>query len=93
VLERVGFDAALARADAVLTGEGAFDATSLAGKVVGEVVRRAQAARRRVAVIAGSARDVAGVHVVDGGGRRLDPADLTALAARATHEALGLLGS
>jgi glycerate kinase len=90
VLERVGFDAALAGADLVLTGEGAFDATSVAGKAVGEVVRRAQATRRQVAVVAATARHVVGVHVVDGGGRRLGPADVAALAERATREAFGL---
>lgn len=90
VLERVGFDAALARADLLLTGEGAFDATSLTGKAVGEAVRRAQAARCKVVVVAGRAQDMIGVHVVDGGGRPLDARDLTALAARATREAFGL---
>ena len=90
VLERVGFDAALARADLVLTGEGAFDPTSLSGKVVGEVVRRAQAARRRVAIVAGRAQDLTDVHVLGGGGRWLTASDLAALAARATREAFGL---
>jgi glycerate kinase len=88
VLERVGFDAALAQADLVITGEGAFDPTSLSGKVVGEVIRRAQAARCRVAVIAGTAQDLLGVHVLDGGGRWLTAADLTDLAALATRQAL-----
>ena len=87
VLARVGFDAALAGADLVLTAEGRFDATSMAGKVVGEVVRRAHLARRKVAVIAAESKDVIGVHVVDGGGRRLAAADLVALAERATREA------
>jgi glycerate kinase len=91
VLDRVGFDAALAGADWLLTAEGAFDATSLAGKAVGAVIRRAQAARCRVTVVAGSARDVpSGVHAVDGGGRMLAPEDLTALAVRAAREAFGL---
>src|SRR2546429_307468 len=53
VLERVGFDAALAKAQLVITGEGSFDKTSLVGKASGEVVRRAQAAKTRVAVVAG----------------------------------------
>src|SRR5256885_13960640 len=46
---RAGFDAALAKADLVITGEGIFDKTSLVGKAPGEVVRRAQAARKKVA--------------------------------------------
>jgi glycerate kinase len=87
VLERVGFDAALAGADLVLTAEGRFDPTSMAGKVVGEVVRRAHLARRKVVVIAAESKDMVGVHVVDGGGRRLAAADLVALAERATREA------
>src|SRR5207244_1889240 len=53
VLDRVGFDAALAKADFVVTGEGSFDRTSLVGKASGVVVRRAQAAKKRVAVVAG----------------------------------------
>src|SRR5204862_109398 len=53
VLARVGFDAALAKAQLVITGEGSVDKTSLVGKAPGEVVRRAQAARTRVAVVAG----------------------------------------
>ena len=87
VLERAGFDAALAGADLVLTAEGRFDATSMAGKVVGEVVRRAHLARRKVVVIAAEAGDMIGVHTVDGGGRQLAAADLIALAERATREA------
>src|SRR5207245_2825431 len=39
VFERVGFDAALAKADLVLTGEGMFDRTSLVGKAAGEAMR------------------------------------------------------
>src|SRR5436309_9223090 len=39
VLARVGFDAALAKAQLVITGEGTFDKTSLVGKASGEVVR------------------------------------------------------
>src|SRR3989442_9342681 len=49
VLARIGFDAALAKAQLVITGEGSFDKTSLVGKAAGEVVRRAQAAKTRVA--------------------------------------------
>ncbi len=44
VLDAVGFDALLAAAAAVLTGEGALDATSLGGKAVGEVALRAHRA-------------------------------------------------
>jgi glycerate 2-kinase len=41
ILDRVGFDERLAAATAVVTGEGRLDATTLAGKVVSEVARRA----------------------------------------------------
>jgi glycerate kinase len=90
VLERVGFDAALAKADVVLTGEGAFDRTSHLGKVTGEVVRRARAARTPVVVVAGRAEETAGVRVVAGDGAMLDAAGLVELGARATRAALGL---
>ncbi len=43
VLDVVGFDALLADADLVLTGEGRIDAQSTQGKVVGGVARRARA--------------------------------------------------
>lgn len=89
VLERVGF-AALAKADFVLTGEGVFDRTSLVGKAAGEVVRRAQAAQKRLAVVAAQVPDLVGIHAVSGEGRVLDHAGLAALAERATREAFGL---
>lgn len=57
VAELVGLDDRLDDADLVVTGEGRLDATSFAGKVVGEVVARARARHRAVAVVAG---DVAG---------------------------------
>lgn len=90
VLERVGFDAALAKADLVITGEGVFDRTSLVGKAPGEVVRRAQAARKKVAVVAGRVEGLIGVHAAHGDGRMLDAAALAALAERVAREALGL---
>jgi glycerate kinase len=90
VLDRVGFDAALAKADLVITGEGVFDRTSLLGKATGEVLRRAQVARKRGAVVAGRVSDAAGVHAVTAGGALLDVAGLVVLGERATREALGL---
>lgn len=50
-----GFDSALEGADLVITGEGRFDATSRAGKVVGGVLERASVAGVAVAVVAGQA--------------------------------------
>jgi glycerate kinase len=91
VLERVGFDAALAKADLVITGEGTFDRTSLAGKAAGEVLRRAQAAKKKVAVVAGHASDLIGAHAVCGAdGETLDLAGVERLGERAAREALGL---
>jgi glycerate kinase len=52
VADAVSLHDALAGAELVVTGEGKLDASSLAGKVVGEVLRRAPAGARR-AVIAG----------------------------------------
>jgi len=90
VLARVGFDAALASADLVITGEGAFDRTSLVGKASGEVVRRAQAARKRVAVVAGKVEGLVGLHTLDGEGRVLDAGGIAALGERAVRQAFGL---
>lgn len=90
VLDRIGFDAALATVDLVITGEGEFDTTSFAGKVTGEIVRRAQAARRRVAVVAGRGAEQAGITVVRGNGSTLSTADIEGLGERAAREALGL---
>ena len=57
----------VAAADFVLTGEGAFDATSLAGKATGGVLRLAGDAGVAAAVVAGQARTHAppGVGVID----------------------------
>jgi glycerate 2-kinase len=90
VLARAGFDAALAQADLVITGEGSFDRTSLVGKAPGEVVRRAQAAKKKVAVVAGRAEGMIGVHTVsgDGTGRLLDGPALALMAEQVAREAL-----
>lgn len=58
VMGAVGFTGRLARSDAVLTGEGRFDASSLAGKVVGRVLAAAEEAGVPAAVLCGEARDV-----------------------------------
>jgi len=90
VLDRAGFDAALAKADLVITAEGIFDRTSLVGKAPGEVVRRAQAAKKKVAVVAGHVEGMVGVHTVggDGGGRMLDGPALAQMAEQVAREAL-----
>lgn len=53
VLAATGFDEALAQADLVVTGEGAWDAQSRLGKGPGEVLRRALAAGVPAVVVAG----------------------------------------
>src|SRR5439155_56497 len=63
---------------------------ALAGKASGEVVRRAQAAQKRVAVVAGKIEGLIGIHALDGEGRTLDAAGIAALAERATRQAFGL---
>lgn len=54
VLDLLGFDAALARADVVITGEGRLDRQTLSGKGPAEVARRAADAGARVIAVAGS---------------------------------------
>ncbi|MEU1689091.1 glycerate kinase [Micromonospora sp. NPDC005707] len=49
----VGLADAMAGADVVLTGEGRFDETSLAGKVVGSLLKAADSAGTPVGVVAG----------------------------------------
>ncbi len=93
VLSRVGFDAALASAQLVITGEGSFDRTSLVGKASGEVVRRAQAARKRVAVVAGKVEGLVGLHTLDGEGKTLDVAGISSLGERVVRQAFGLPGA
>ncbi len=94
VLERAGFDAALAKADLVITGEGMFDRTSLVGKAPGEVVRRALAARKKIAVVAGRVEPLTGVLTLGGddrpAGRMLDGPTLSGMAEQVAREALRL---
>ena len=52
--ELIGLPAAIRRADLVITGEGRFDASSLAGKTCGYVLRTARASGVPVLVVAGS---------------------------------------
>jgi glycerate kinase len=55
VLDAVGFDGELERADLVVTGEGRLDATSLAGKVPGAVLEAAARRETQVAILCGEA--------------------------------------
>src|SRR6476646_1312705 len=53
VLDAVGFDERLARADAVIGGEGRFDSQSLGGKIVGEVASRCERAGKPLHLVVG----------------------------------------
>lgn len=53
--QQVGFDAAIESADAVVTGEGHLDETSLTGKVVGGVLALARESDKPVCVVVGDA--------------------------------------
>ncbi len=57
VLELIGFDDRLSGSDLVVTGEGAVDATTTAGKAPGEVARRAAVAGVRCVVFGGRVRE------------------------------------
>jgi glycerate kinase len=70
VLGALGFDRRLDEADAVVTGEGRLDATSLEGKLVGEVAKRCRGAGVPCHVIAGS------VALEDGAAGRLGAASV-----------------
>lgn len=56
VLDAIGFDAALARATVVVTGEGALDEQTFAGKAVGEVAARARRAGVPCVAVVGRSR-------------------------------------
>ena len=86
LLDTVGFDAALADADIVMTGEGAWDEQSTMGKVTGEVVRRARAKGLPVLVVAGSADGPVpdGVTLESGDDEVLDVAGIRERVERAT---------
>jgi glycerate kinase len=85
VLERVDFGGALAAADLVITGEGAWDATSGLGKVTGEILLRARAATVPALLLCGRATDPAppGASVVGGRDTWLEPEDVARLVAEA----------
>ena len=53
VLDALDFDARLARADAVISGEGRFDSQSLEGKIVGVIANRCAAAGKPLHLVVG----------------------------------------
>lgn len=85
VLDRVGFDGALAAADLVITGEGAWDATSDLGKVTAEVLRRARTANVPALLVCGrvTGHTPPGVRIVGGTGVWLEPEETAHLVAEA----------
>ena len=68
MLERAGFASALRDADFVLCGEGAFDATSLAGKLTGVTLAAARAAGVPAGLLAPRATSVPGGVMLEAGG-------------------------
>lgn len=81
VLRAVGFDARLARAGAVLTGEGRLDATTAEGKLTAEIARRARAAGRPCHAVCGEDALGAGSARALGFASVLEASDLEALEA------------
>ncbi|MER5352189.1 glycerate kinase [Kitasatospora sp. NPDC002551] len=88
VADLLGLDAALDGADLVVTGEGRFDATSLLGKAVGEVLARARRAAVPVRVVAGGSTDARALTLLSLAG---DPEDARRRAAHWLHRAGALL--
>lgn len=76
VADWLGLAARIAAADVVITGEGRFDATSLAGKGPGSLVREAQRQGKAVHVFAGSlgVPAAAGFHAITPSGTPLPEA-------------------
>jgi glycerate kinase len=91
VLQAVGFAQALEQAALVVVGEGAFDSTSLEGKLTGEVMRRAATARVPVLLLAPRANSVPDGVLVESGGGAWSAADLERRAAEAVDRALRLM--
>lgn len=72
VLDLVGFDAAAAHADLVLTAEGSVDASTLQGKAVEAVVRRAVAADTPCVVFGGRVEDAVAAGLRDRGAAEVE---------------------
>lgn len=83
VLKRVGFDSALASADLLVTGEGAWDATSELGKITEVALARADEAGVPAILVCGRVDGPVpeGVETISGGGSWLDRAAITRLVA------------
>lgn len=92
VLDRVGLDERLRGAAMVVVGEGAFDRTSLEGKLCGEVMRRAEVAGVPALLLTPRADWVPGGVEVETGGGWWTEDDLASHAAAGVGRVLRLLG-
>jgi glycerate kinase len=88
VLDTIGFDALVERADLVVTGEGTVDATTLEGKAPGTVVRRCERLGVDCTLFGGRVRDGIDAVALSGDPARAR-ADLVELAERLAR---GLVG-
>lgn len=91
VLDEVGLDEKLEWSQMVVTGEGAFDATSGMGKVTDAVLQRAESAGVPVVLACGrvQGRVPEGVTAGDGAGDELDAEGLSRLVARLVDRLAG----
>jgi len=93
VLEGSGFAEALPEARLVVTGEGGFDATSMRGKLAGEVISAAAALGKPVGLLAPTAVDVPEGVLVESGGGHWDAAELERRARSVVQRLLRLLSA
>lgn len=89
--EHTGLDAAIARADLVITGEGKFDDQTLHGKVAGAVAARAAASGTPVLVLAGQVALTAAEYQRAGIARAESIAQFAGSVQRAMEDAAGQL--
>jgi len=87
-LNRRGFPARLRHARLVVTGEGAFDATSLEGKLTGQVLAAAGRAGVSAALLAPRAERVPAGVAVEAGGAAWDAGELARRTQRVVERAL-----
>lgn len=91
VLETVGFGDALRQAALVVTGEGAFDATSLEGKLTGEVIRQAREAGVAAVLLAPKVTGAPDGVVVESGGGTWSAAEIERRAGEVIGRTLRLI--